>query len=54
MSDLIYNEYDFWRRLDLVMYVMEDRLRKFRKKYRVSTEEDVAVLDEGPDAEAPE
>ena len=54
MSDLIYNEYDFWRWLDLVMYVMEDRLRKFREKYRVSAEEDVAVLDEGPDAEAPE
>lgn len=36
MSELVYNEPAFWQWADLVVYVIEDRMRKFRAKYRVN------------------
>ena len=43
MSELVYNDPAFWQWVDLVVFVLEDRMRKFRAKYRVQDNEPMPV-----------
>ena len=46
MPDLVYREHDFWAWFDLAVYVIEDRIRRFREKYRTTEEQAITA---GPD-----
>ena len=41
--DRIYNNSQYWQWADIVIHVLEDRMRKFREKYQVREMSDVAV-----------
>ena len=51
IASVVYYDHDYWKWANLVVRVIEDRMRKFREKYKISSGDGI-IIEEGENAAA--
>ena len=43
IASVVYYDHDYWKWANLVVRVIEDRMRKFREKYKISSGDGIII-----------